>query len=48
MIALFECLLSQPFPAFVSIDGFGRLHSDVEITTLNGEIETRVVVLDKM
>jgi len=47
MIALFECLLSQLFLAFVSIDDFGHLHSDVEITTLNDKIETHVV-LDKM
>jgi len=47
MIALFECLLSQLFLAFVSIDDFGHLHNDVEITTLNGKIEPHVVVLDK-
>ena len=48
MIALFKCLLNQLFLAFVSIDGFCHLHGDAEITTLNGKIETHVVVSDKM
>jgi hypothetical protein len=48
VVALLQRLLRQPLPAFLSIDSFGSFHGYIEITTLNGELKTGILILNKM
>ena len=48
MVALFQCLLRQPFPAVRTIDSLGGLKSGVEVATLNSKIEPCVFVLNEV
>jgi hypothetical protein len=45
MIALFQHLLRQLFPAFRPINRLGHLESDIDVTTLYGKVKPRVLVL---
>jgi hypothetical protein len=48
MIALFQRLLRQSFPAVRLINSFGRLKCNIEVTTLYGKVKPGVLVLNKM
>lgn len=48
MVALFQSLLSEPFPALWAVNDLRSLKGDFKVATLNSEIESRVFVLDEV
>jgi hypothetical protein len=48
VIPLLQGLLSQPVPAFGTIDSVSSLHRDIEIATFNSQIESSVLILDEV
>jgi hypothetical protein len=48
MIALFESLLGQTVPTFGTVDRFGGLECNIEITTLDSQIKACVLVFDEV
>lgn len=48
MVALLQSLLGEPLPAIRSVDRFGHLHRDLEVSTFNGKFEPGVGVLDEV
>lgn len=48
VVALLERLLREPVPALGAVDRACYLHRNVEVSTLNREIEARILVLDKV
>jgi hypothetical protein len=48
VIALFQRLLSQPFPAFWPIGDLGSLERNIQVSTFNSKVESRIFVLNEM
>jgi len=48
MVPLLEGLLRQSFPTLWSVNSFGGLYRDIEVTAFDCEVEPRVIVLYKV
>jgi hypothetical protein len=48
VITLFQCLLSQTFPAFWAVDDLRGLKGDVKVTTFYSQVKPGIFVLHKM